>query len=291
MAEDAGSGALVGAAAAFPRRLREAGVAKSGYVLGDFCIHPGYRSMGPALQLQRACLEGIGGDSSALGYDFPSQHMLAVYRRLGIEPSDRLVRLAKPLRTIRKIAGAVRVPFVARGLSALGDPLLAWRDRELERATGWDVAAQEKAGDEFTALAQEVSAAHGVCVERSAEYLNWRFFAHPLRKHEMLTARRDGALRGYLLFTQQGEEAEIVDLFGVEDMTMWRGLVGRALRLLRARGVVTLSAPVLASHPRAEMLQSLGFRVRESLPVVMRVPGAGASPGGQWFLMDGDRDS
>jgi hypothetical protein len=291
IAEDASVGALVGAAAAFPRRLCDGGVTKSGYVLGDFCIHPGYRSMGPALQLQRACLEGIGGESAALGYDFPSHHMLAVYRRLGIEPSDRLVRLAKPLRTIRKIAGTVRVQLIARGLGAIGDPLLAWRDRRLERAKGWAITSQQRAGEEFTGLAQDVSAAHGVCVERSAEYLNWRFFEHPLHKHEMLTARRDGVLRGYVVFMQRGEDAEIIDLFGVEDRAMWRALVGTALRPLRERGVVTLSASILASHPRAKMLQSFGFRVREACPVVTRMPVALASPGRRWFLMDGDRDS
>src|SRR5262249_14595697 len=48
-------GNAVGAATAFPRRVHVDGREKRNWVLGDFCLDEEFRSLGPALQLQRAC--------------------------------------------------------------------------------------------------------------------------------------------------------------------------------------------------------------------------------------------
>ncbi len=295
-AED-GSGATVGAAAAFPRRLHVQGVEARGCVLGDFCIHPRYRSLGPALQLQRACLEAIDSGSLDVGYDFPGVSMVAVYRRLRVELREQMVRLAKLLRADRKIAEKVRVRPLARGLSAIGNLALALRDRGLQPRNGATISAHEgPCGEEFSSLAQQVSAGYGICVERSAEYLNWRYRAHPQRRHEILTARRQSSLVAYLTFTLTEQDANIVDLFGLEDTEVLGGLIAHAEELLRELGVITVSAPILASHPRVALFEKLGFRARESAPVLLYAPaGRGATPPAavppQWFLMDGDRDS
>jgi len=293
VAEDSDTGALVGAAAAFPRRMFVNGGEVSGCVLGDFCIRPSYRSLGPALQLQRACLAEVDSGLFALGYDFPGQGMLAVYKRLGVEPRERMIRLAKPLRADRKIAEKVRSRGVARGLSALSNVVLKLRDRGSKQAKKWAISLHEgDCGEEFSALAREASAALGVCVVRSAAYLDWRFLKHPSRPYEILTARCGDALVGYVIFTHRGEDASVVDLFGLLESEILRGLVARLVALLRERGVITASAAVLATHAHVALLESLGFHRRESCPVAL-LPGTerGAEGGAPWFLMDGDRDS
>ncbi len=291
------SGAIAGAAAAFPRRLSVQGAETLGCVLGDFCIHPRYRSLGPALQLQRACLETMDSGSLAFGYDFPSTSMVAVYKRLRIEPCAQMLRLAKPLRADRKIAEKLRIRPVARSLSVISNLALEWRDRGLHPKDAASISAQEEAcGEEFSTLARQVSAGYGICVERSAGYLNWRYRAHPHRRHEILTARREGALVGYLIFTLRGEDASIVDLFGFEETEILGSLIAHAADVLRGRGVITVSAPILASHPRVALFERMGFRARESVPVLLYTPsGHGAAQNAAavppWFLMDGDRDS
>jgi hypothetical protein len=245
------------------------------------------------VQLQRACLADMDSGSLALGYDFPSASMLAVYKRLRVEPSERMVRLALPLRADRKIAEKVKVLPVARGLSATANLLLRLRGPSRRGKSSAEISCQEEScGEEFSLLAKQVSECYGVCVERAADYLNWRFLAHLHSRHEMLTARREGDLVAYLIFTQTDEDASIVDLFGFEDTEVLGSLVAHAVDLLRQRGVFTVSASVLASHPRRALFESLGFRARESVPVLLYGAGknlAGANP--SWFLMDGDRDS
>jgi hypothetical protein len=290
MAEDRAAAQVVGSAAAFPRRMFVDGAETLGCVLADLWIHPEHRSLGPALQLQRACMAAVESGRFALAYDFPQRSMIAVYRRLGITPSDSLLRLAKPLRTERKLAQILGAPRLARWVAAVADVVLRWVDRPSIPKDETAIARHEgPCGAEFSDLARRCRPVHGVCVARSAEYLNWRFQEHFHHRHELLVARRAGTLVGYLVLLQREDDAQILDLFGVEEPAILGGLVVAATDLLRRRGVAAVSAQVLASHPRATLFRQAGFRPRESAPVVFHAPGRLSAGGGHgWFLMYGD---
>jgi len=297
MATDTDSGVIVGAAGAFPRRFYIDGHEACGWVLGDFCIHETYRSLGPALQLQRACLAAVEAGNMPFCYDFPSTRMMAIYKRLRIKPNSSMLRLAKPLRIDHHVKQIVNSPGVARGLSGMGNLLLRLRDtRRTSTAAATISGLEGPCSEEFSALAREVGGRYGVCVQRSAAYLNWRYVTHPLRRYECLTARRAGALMAYAMFTQAGEEATLVEWFGIEEAAVLCGLIEEMVYRLRQRGVSTVSAPLGVAHPWVGLLQQLGFKVREAAPVVVY-----GSPCLQanairveelnWFLMHGDRES
>jgi len=296
VAEDSATGAVVGVGATIPRRLYVAGIEKDGCVLSDFAIHPDYRSLGPAVRLQRTCLESARGGFFQACYDFPANGMIAVYRRMGIEPREQIVRFAKPLRAERKIRERLGDSIFARGLRAAANRWLVWGDR-LEKRSDCEIAVEEGPyAEEFSGLARRVSSPYGVCVHRSAEYLNWRYRVHPTHRYEKLTARRGGILTAYAVFLHQGEDGRIVDLFGADEPAVLSDLVTEAVSIFRRRGVTTVSAPMLASHPRAALLESLGFRARESQPVVTYVSPQASATGitvetQTWYLMDGDRES
>ena len=291
------SGTIIGTAAAFPRPISGLGNQLIGHVLGDFCIHPHFRSIGPALALQRACVQELTSGSSSVGYDFPSEAMMAIYHRLGSVSSAQMIRMAKPLRVDRKIGEKVKLRGAARGLSSVGNRLLKWRDR-VRRVNGVEQIGLHTAGFgvEFSELAARALAEDKVCVARTREYLNWRFLANPMQRFEMLTARRDTQLAAYVIFIQEGENARIVDLFGSDDSELLSRLVVESVNLLRERRVMTLSASVLASHSHGALLRRLGFYGRETYPVVFYYPQRTGIPDSRvrqsaWLLMDGDRDS
>jgi hypothetical protein len=226
----------------------------------------------------------------AAAYDFPRKGMMAVYGRLGIAPNTELIRLAKPLRADRTVARHVRSKAAARGLSAVAN--LALRLRDVSAREDADTSVEtyaEPCGDEFTALAQRVSAGYGVCLFRSAEYLNWRFRANPLAPSEIQTARRDGKLVGYAVTALHEENGSIIDLFGEIDERMVGSLVQWITNRMRERGVMTLSAPMTPAHPFFPVLCSLGFHPRESCPVVV-VTDRKELTAARWSLMAGDRD-
>jgi hypothetical protein len=297
IAVDADRGEAVGAASAFPRRVCAYDQEETGWVLGDFCLADQYRSLGPAVQLQRKFVREVDAGAISFFYDFPSTAMMAVFKRLRIEASDQIVRLTKPIRVDRKVREAVKNPLVARMLSAVGNLLL--RTTQLKTRTTYPFAMdlhRGTCGEEFSRLARQVGGDGGAWVQRSAPYLNWRYFASPHVQHELLTVREGSTLLAYAVFTQAGEDATLVDVYGAPDRHAVRAAIVSTMALLGRRGVAAIHAPLLASHPWVGIFELLGFRRRNEAPCVTYASAAFSADGPQgrglrWCFMHGDRDS
>lgn len=293
VAIDPETNGLAGAAAAFPRRLYCCGTEARGYVLSDFCVDSRYRSLGVALALQRACLAGVSANASH-AFDFPSGTMLAVYKRLGIETNQTMIRYAKPLRADRKVARWMSAGAVAQGVSAVANAGLRLRDLGRPPRGAWEIGPESGPWDaEFTEAARQWDTGSDIRVARTAAYLNWRYREHPERTYEMLTARQGGRLCGYLVWQAQGENGVIDDLMS-RDGDVRDALLAHAAELARGRGLQTLSAPWLSAHPGRHGLESRGFCARESGPVVlMTLPVEKKSSGkdaAAWYVTAGDQD-
>ena len=287
---------IIGVAAAFPKRIHRHGKKVRGYVLGDFCIHPEYRSLGPALALQRSTLEDLSREGAGFVFDFPSASMLAIYKRLRIEPQESVIRFAKPLRADRQVQKRVPNKAAGRTLAVAANTALRLRDVGLRRSSVWKISEEtEPCGEEFTLASQRWAPGMGVCAGRDADYLNWRFLQHPHRRYQFLTARQDGRLCGFLIYHWAGEDATVVDLFAEGDPVR-KALLVETIAIMRHKGVNTLSAPFLASHAGREILKDCGFQPRESTPVILltlpwtadRQDDRGAD---HWYLTHGDRES
>jgi len=297
LAEDS-RGGLIGLGAAFPRKLFSGGKEITGCVFGDFGVAPQHRSAGLALQLQRACFECLEDGWAQAAYDFPSASMTAIYRRLGRGTALPFVRTAKPLRADRKIEAKIPVKPVAKVASSVANRVLALRDRSNAVRGGWTIVEHDpsqKCGEEFTDLARKVGASSATCVFRSAEYLNWRYLARPTARFRIVEARRGAELAGYLVSVQDGDQARIVDLSGLQEDTVFPALLSDSLRRLRASDAQTVSAPVVIGSHQHAALKRQGFKDREAASALVFNPSAQAgqpkTDSANWFLMDGDRDS
>jgi GNAT superfamily N-acetyltransferase len=287
---------VVGTAAAFPRRCYLGLDEMPAWVLGDFCFDPEYRSLGPALQLQRACLSVTKSDGGMFCYDFPNASMVAVYKRLGFPITQKILRFAKLLRIDRRVRELLNVPIARDVVSALGNTLLKLIATKIVMDPFLELSIhQGRCGEEFSDLASNQGSRLGTCIKRSADYLNWRYVSYPLASYEIMTARQHGKLKGYVIWTHAGEEASVVDLFGHNDSAMVRALLAGVIGRLTTRGVTTLSVWLSESHPWIPACSEMGFRARDFLPLIC-VPGpAGVNLAGvkttKWFIMHGDRDS
>ena len=286
-------GEVIGAAAAFPRRVMINGRPARCWVLGDFCVSDRHRSLGPAVKLQRACLDVLSTDQGEFCCDFPSAAMMAVYRRLAVSASLPLVRFAKPLRADRLVRRSLGNTVVGGIATRLANVVLCLRDWAGDGPPGLEFAVHKgPCGEEFTVFSAKAMPSHGVVAERTADYLTWRYLAHPRVSYEILTVRKKGALTGYVVFTQQGEDASISDCVVNGDRHTTRALLHELVSLLRGRNAGLVNVPILEDHPLATILLELGFRPRESSPMVVYPPSYTAGhPTVQWHIMSGDRDS
>jgi hypothetical protein len=287
---------VVGMAVAFPRWFYLDGNEVRCWVLGDFCLDFKYRSLGPALKLQRACLSILEQDQQTFCYDFPSANMLGVHRRLGFDTTGKMVRLAMPLRVDDKVKTVIKNPAAQRALSSVGNAFLKLWLSKMETDKNLEMVVQNPpCGEEFTLLAEEQRRNFELSLKRSAEYLNWRYVKNPLTMYEIITARRHGKLKGYAVWTRAGEAASVVDLFGENNPAMVNALIAKVLARLKNSDVATLSLWLSDSHPWLSWCSEMAFRTRESVPIVC-VPGAALGSSvdvrnTKWFLMQGDRDS
>jgi hypothetical protein len=286
----------MGVAAAFPRSMYVEEKEEIGCILGDFCLDEAARSLGPALRLQRACVAEIGSGKRPVGYDLPSRRMLAVYQRMGVEPRGRFVRFAKLLRADEKISSVLGDGMLTRVGSAGANQLLGALHGWRTNLHGFEVSQQAGlCGDDFCALARRVGNRYGTCAVRSAQYLNWRYFAHPYRRYEMITARRNGELRGYGVFHRTDRHAAIADLLAIDEPVA-EVLLRQMVEHMQCRGVCTVSCSALVSSRLSQILRRDGFRARETTPVILYESGqsehgAISVDDNRWFLLDGDRES
>ncbi len=281
----------VGMAAIFPRRMYCDGALISGCVLGDLCIATKYRSLGPVLQLQRACLEWARSGEFGLAYDFPSTTMLGIYRHLGIQAVAKSIRMVKVLRLDEKISRVLPARILSRPAAAAANLALSLTDHAPSGPSGIDIRLEDSpCASEYSELATRIGSSLGICTLRSAEYLNWRYWRHPGLKHEFLAARRGTELLGYCTFTTADGNLTVAELFGSMDDQVMGSLLQRLAVLLRARGVATVSVPVLSGDPRIPLLRKLGFWAREAVPVMIFGREATTS-GSKILLMHGDRES
>jgi hypothetical protein len=277
--------------AAIPRKLRMSRSQTRGCILSDFCVSSNYRSIGPALQLQRACLQAINGEWSQLAYDLPSVSMLAVYKRLGIIACASLARMAKPLRIDRQIRSRMKSSALSRVANRVGNVALAARDRVRPLDVNLQIQKHEEPfGEEFDVLFERVaSKISNWIVDRSSAYLNWRFLEHPRTAFTIWTARRKGQLEAYAISQKREHDVQITELFGEDAPGVLESLVLSLADNARAENVETLSLPILNGHPWQRRLEETGFYVREMSPLVTYGGPAGSNKVG--WLTDGDRDS
>lgn len=291
LALDSTSGATVGASAAFPRKIVVEEGETTAWVLGDFCIADEYRSLGPALQLQRATLAAVKGVAEAkCCYDFPSRQLTATYSRLGISPVGQMVRLARPLRLDRKLKELTKFGAIAKPLSWIANTVIRMTENHTNQLGMKFEIHSGKCGSEFTQLADSARSRAGVQLRRSAENLNWRYLQHPFVRYRILTARKAGDLRGYLVLSSGLEDAHISEWCAADDETT-TALINESVRRLRKTGAITLSTWLLDKDPQSELLKQLRFWPRESSPVMVYWPESDSDSQRDWLLMHGDRDS
>jgi hypothetical protein len=295
LATDDENGEIVGAGAAFPRKVHFDGKERLGLVLGDFCMDEKYRSVGPSLQLQRACMNAISQGPFEFFYDFPSKGMAAIYSRLGVHPTEHLVRWAKPLRVEGKLERVLGSKGLARSLAPVANTYLARRGWQGNEDACVLQVHDGPCGEEFTKLDELLGKRLGMSTARTAAYLNWRYLSNPCCRYQLLTARKAGTLLGYAVYMTSENDSTLVDLHSMDHPNVIARLLHGVVEHLRALGAVTVILHAGSGHPWSRLFERTGFRRRESDPVVVQTRQGSAVHAANlqrdWFLMYGDRDS
>src|SRR2546428_6826162 len=124
---DDASGTDVGVSAVFPRLFRWRGRSVRAGIAGDLHVQEGHRRAGPALQLERAVVQGAWARGIEFMYGFPNALAEPVMKRIGFRPLGPRVRYVKILRAEAYLARIGAPAFLARPLAFVLDPILKRR--------------------------------------------------------------------------------------------------------------------------------------------------------------------
>jgi hypothetical protein len=288
IALDGTRGDTVGVAAAFPRSIWVDGKRRTGWVLGDFCISSAHRTLGPALSLQRACLESINRDSETIWYDFPSSRMVAIYKRLGVPLTGSIVRYVKVLRVDSKIESVVPAVPLQRALAVVGNSALRIHNRVRGASSDINVSILPGPfGVEFSELDSCLASRQRFQGSRTADYLNWRYRQNPLRKYQVVVARRGSELVGYAVIESQGADCFVAQLEALEETEAIPALLSHIGDFAYRSKHERINVPVTERSRFDEILRRCGFYPREGAPVIV----SSVENIQTWCLMHGDRES
>jgi hypothetical protein len=274
------SGTAVGTTALFPRAVWIDDTPALCGQVGDFGIDPAFRSLGPAISLQRATFGPVKLGAMAFCYDCPPHEKgMAMFRRLGLQENCRMRTYVKPLRLDRQMTRLLGRK-AGRAAALVANPLLAIAANTSARR-GLDFTFLACDFDaEFSELDDAVKTPGAIRNRRRAEDLNWRFRRNPLQTFEVLTARRNGELAGYAVFAVIGEDALLFDLFARKLEEVGPSLLQVLSDLLRERSIQTVRSTLAGDATYISIFRQAGFLLRADAARVVAFAGPGDSAGG-----------
>jgi len=292
-AYDGNNGAAVAMTSLFPRRMYVDGKPLMCGQVTHFVIDPAYRSLGPALLLQRATFEPVDSGELAFCYDCPPHDRgMSTFVRLGMKASCEVTRYTLLLRSDEFLDRRLGNRAWTKPLVAASN--LALRMRSKARLVhGLEISEHKGAfGEEFRVLDRRVPSSGMVRASRSPEELDWRYQQDPAAaegvdergEYRVLVARKSEELQAFLVlfFAPAAGVAHILDLFGVQLEETGAALVAAAVSVCHQRNLHSLYAFCSERSELEALFRSSGFRPRERIARVV----AYESQGGKLLKQD-----
>jgi len=297
----------VAMASLFPRHMYVDGNAVRCGQVTHFVIDTAYRSLGPALQVQKATFEPVDSGELSFCYDCPPHDRgMSTFQRLGMSPSCEVTRYALPLRSDEYFYKRFGKRAWTKRLAGAANLLLRTRTRFRSVPAVEIVEHKGSFGEEFSALDQRVSSSGMIRASRSATDLQWRYKQDPgaaktedknedknkdrTVEYRVLLARRSGELLAFLVIVLNRAEstAHILDLFGVQVPLVGPALLEAAVALCRSAGTYSLYGFCSEQTELEALFRDTGFRPREKIARIVayenqqKPAGKFLKPGLQW---------
>ena len=259
--------------------------------VADFAVDTPFRSLGPAMKLQRCTFEPVLQGEMAFCYDCPPHDLgMAMFERLGVKETCRMQVYVKLLRADRQLERLLG-NSAGKMASAITNPLLRMRASRSKLSDKLDFSSSKaEFSDEFSTLDLALRSSYTIRSRRSAEDLNWRFRDNPLQRFEVLTAREHGELLGYLIYSVLEEDAYIFDLFGRKLSEVGPELLHALTAILQDRSIQSIRAQLPEGSASVPVFVNAGFSLRGN---AARIVAFGGSRGqalhdAQWQFQQAD---
>ncbi len=269
LALDRSTNEAVACTSVFPRKVIVAGRERTGSIGGDCYVLPSARRRGLATALHRASFVGMRERSVDFMYGPPVPNNLAALVKAGSQVVTGYRRWVRPLSA--RAAKRDHPSSSSRSGTTLAklEARLAYLPvMVLEKLTGaygseYALEPVTEFGPEFDSMFDRAAATHDIACVRDRSYLNWRYFANPIRRQTPLALTRAGVLVGFIALEVADSHAAIADIFSAADPELIDAAILMAAKYATAAGCSSLEISLVERAAVARRLRRLGFIGRE----------------------------
>lgn len=270
LAREDSAGKLIGSTGLLSRRMKYNGQTFTVGQAESINIDKEHRSAQAALKLQRALISHLPETDFQFVYGM-TDTASAVFKRCRYKEVGTFQHWVKPLRSEYKLKQKIKSPLLRKGIATLVD--LALRIYSLESRTflshlvhvNYDAPIDER----FERLYAENSDGL-VMVQRSREFLEWRFRQEPTTRFQILTLEnREQELLGYLIYVlgetgRSGDYAAGIQDFFYRDLKSLKQMLAAFSHHCRQIGMDSIVINYFGRDEVSKVLQRFGFFQRKS---------------------------
>lgn len=262
----------------------------------DLIVDARHRTLGPALQLQKAVTTSLQSLGLPLIYAFPNSQSEGLFLRAGYQPIAPLQYWVKPLRSEYKLRQYISSKVALNTIAFLIDIglRLTERNRSFCIPPGTRAVLLDTFDQRFDDLWDRAALHFPIIGLRSSSYLRWRFGTYPDGRYNifgLLTA--DDRLHAFLVFHLSGGKAFIADMLATGP-TLLRAVLIEFSRRLRSEGVQAITLACHGPAWVAQTLRGVGFHYRGDVGRVLLYSDPASPPQpdllDSWYLTEADRD-
>ena len=270
LAHEESAGKLIGSTGLLTRRMCCDGKSLAVGQAESINIDEEHRSAQAALKLQRALISHLPDTDFNFVYGM-TDTATAVFKRCRYRQVGTFQHWVKPIRTEYKFKDRISSPLVRKGVAWLADLGLRLYSQETrtflphQNKINFDAPIDER----FETLFREHSAGL-VMVERTREFLEWRFRQEPSTRFQIMTLEdRNQSLLGYMVFVlgetgRGGDFAAGIQDFFYRDLKSFRLMLTAFSGYCRQIGMETIVMNYFGREEVSKLLTSFGFFQRHS---------------------------
>lgn len=240
----------------------------------DTMVHPEYQRQGILSRMNQFAIEHFREDGYALFYNFPNMQSYPGYLKLGwrkVSLAENLFQVINPQIVLDYKLGR---RFLVKGLGLLYNAISKTgkhRSLVVTLPNNYQTEVVDQFVDELKQdYLRDKSA---IELDRSEDYLRWRFDQHPENSYKYILARKDNRLCGYGVVSTEDMgrgliRGRVIDYLVEEgNIEGFRVIMDACLNELRKRKCSFISVS-LFGNPRfsQELIDSFGFKSSQRLP-------------------------
>jgi GNAT superfamily N-acetyltransferase len=258
---------IVGHGALVPVKMKIGTEIVVAYVSADSVTHPGYRRQGIFEALDSEKRAEAERDGNYIAYRFPNKFAYPGAIKVGWFEVCRLKTFVKPLNLENALKNYFSNRFLQKFFAGIGNFIvhILYRTKKPPKVGGLIVRRISSFDNRINNLWRKVSNDHDIMVERSKDYLNWKYSEMPDNDFVIYGAEKEEQICGYIILkcTKQPQGffmGHICELIApLDEVEVIHCLISKAIEYFREEKTDLISYEMKAEKTYYAILRNCGF--------------------------------